>query len=127
MTHFALSWPWKSKPGASQAAQDALWVAAYTQGFTNAWAMMLPLMMDGVTKTQDALRTQAINETLERLAPTHQLYTAQTVSLRGAVELLKKREEFRLKAEQAVGAEGEKYRHYVTALDWALAPVTNGH
>ena len=121
MTPFSFAWPFKSE------AREQLWLEAFSQGFSKAWEMMLPLMTEGVAKAQEALRTQAIDETLARLAPTHQLYTAQTLSLRGTVDLLKKREEFAQKAEHAVGAEGEKYRHYVTALDWALAMPTNGH
>lgn len=88
--------------------------------------MMLPLMTDGVRRMEEHIRTTAINETLANLAPTHQLLDATHAALRPKVELLKKREEFTTRLKGAKGAEEEKYRHYIAAIDWALT-LTNGH
>ena len=103
----------------SKAALDALWIAGYSQGFAHA-------MQGGALALRETIRTAAIEETLQNLAPTHVLYTASNATLRPVVELLKKREELTTRATESRGAEGEKYKHYVVALDWALSAV-DGH
>ena len=108
----------------AKAAPDHVWAEAFSLGFSKAWEMMAPLMTDGVRHMEEHIRTTAINETLANLATTHQLVDAKDIALRSTVELLKKREEFAAKAQAAQGAAGEKYRHYLTALDWLLS---NGH
>ena len=115
---------WRAHREASLPAN--VWAEAFTLGFSKAWDMMAPLMTDGVRRMEETIRTQAIEETLARLAPSHRIVEAENYVIRSRVDLLKKRDEFRQKQEEAQGAEGEKYRHYVQALEWALQ-ATNGH
>lgn len=107
----------------AKAAPDQVWAEAFSHGFSKAWGMMQPLLLDGVKRLEEHIRTTAINETLANLATTHQLLAAKDITLRSQIELIKKREEFTLKAQATTGVEGEKYQHYLTALAW----MTNGH
>src|SRR3990167_9380278 len=110
----------------AKAAPDHVWAEAFSLGFSKAWDMMMPLMAKGVQASEAAIRTQAIEETLSTLAPTHQVLAAGEADLRLKVDLLKKQDEFRLKLQSARGAEGERYQHYLAALEWALGSP-NGH
>ena len=47
---------------------EDIWMAGFKSGFTKAWDMMMPLMMDGVSKSKKLIEDKAINETLTRMA-----------------------------------------------------------
>lgn len=47
-------------------APSGIWEVAFTAGFSKAWDMMIPLMMEGVYKSKKAIQDAAIEETIRR-------------------------------------------------------------
>ena len=114
----------------AKAAPDSVWVEAFSRGYEKAWESMWPLMSDGVNKSRDALRQQAIDETLENLAPVLSRQALPVHPNDAVSKFQVKLEEFRAKQIAATDpGEQAKYAHYIDALGWVQTVLgsSDGH
>ena len=44
---------------------EAIWVSGFSSGFEKAWDLMAPMMSEAIEKGKDAIRRQAIDESLK--------------------------------------------------------------
>lgn len=116
----------------AKARPDAIWTSAVQLAFSKAWDLLLPLVKQGVSKGDDIVYTEAVNETLAGLEPyfAARLDQLQAASLRPLAAVQAKRQEMLSKRDATKSAEERmRFDHYLTALDWLLSPaeVQNGN
>ena len=53
----------------AKSSPEQVWTTAFESGFSKAWAMMVPVITDGLEKQKEMIRNKAIEETRKRLEP----------------------------------------------------------
>ena len=53
----------------AKSSPEQVWTSAFESGFSKAWAMMVPVITDGLDKQKEMIRNKAIEETRKRLEP----------------------------------------------------------
>jgi len=104
----------------AKASPSGVWVQAFSQGFSKAWDMMIPLMTSGIEKTKEKIKELAIEESLNNIEPVIQsrLSKLGKTSLKDANEILKKKEELKIRINKAEDEEKLQLTHYLEALEW---------
>lgn len=106
----------------AKASPDHVWESAFSQGFSKAWDMMVPLMTQGLEKVKEKIKEQEIENSLPRI----DLVVGQKVKELGNKKLVEihaieqKKREFIAKAQFAKEEEKKKYENYLHVLDWIL-------
>lgn len=102
---------------------DVAWLEGFNLGFSKAWEMMMPLMRDGVLKMKDAIRDQAIDETLEGLESTilRRIEDCGNSELQSVNSVLAKKKDFEIKLNNSKSEdERNKYKNYIETINWVL-------
>lgn len=106
-----------------QLRDDVAWLEGFNLGFSKSWDMMIPLMQEGVLKMKDAIRNQAIDETLDGLETTiaKRVEESGNRELQSVNSVLSKKREFEMKLSSAKSeSDRSKYRNYLDTLEWVL-------
>jgi len=109
----------------AKASPDHVWESSFSQGFSKAWDMMIPLMKKGIEKTHEKIRQEEIENSFPRIDS----IVEQRVKEIGEVTLVEKanieqkKREFQLKLSKSQNdEEKKKLTNYISVLDW----VTDG-
>ena len=113
----------------AKSSPSAVWESAFSLGFSKAWDMMLPHMVQGLDKLKETIREQEIEASLSRLTPMleQRLTDLRDVNLKTTHELTEKRKQFVVKMQRSQDREEiRKYENFIVAIDWALGEA-NGN
>lgn len=113
----------------AKSSPDVLWASAFSQGFSKAWDMMIPVMTKGLDKVCDKVRAEEIELSFPRI----DMIVEQRIKETGNVHLMEqgavdqKKREFQLKLSKATSDDDKKkLSNYITVLDWVTS-VRNGN
>ena len=107
----------------AKASPDSVWIQSFSHGFSKAWDMMIPIMTEGIEKVKENIRTEEIDKSLIRVNP---IVEDRLKALRNykAIESLKleekKKEFFDKMNDVQKKEEKEKYKNYISVIDWLL-------
>ena len=107
----------------AKASPDSVWAEAFGHGFSKAWDMMLPIMMDGIQKVKDEIRNQEIDNSMPRLNSmvNERITQLGKYELKPVEELIAKKNEFIMRKAKATDLiEKQKYDNFIKTLDWML-------
>ena len=107
----------------AKASPDSVWTQAFSQGFSKAWDMMLPIMSSGFDKVVERTRNESIDGALRNLdsVVNQRIEEAGQVDLKPAHELLAKKRELEQKLSQAKDSERRlQCQHYLEVVEWML-------
>ena len=110
----------------AKASPDSVWVQAFSQGFSKAWDMMIPIMSSGFDKIVDKTRTEAIDSVVSNLDTVvrSRIEQAGDLHLQEPHLLLAKKRDLERKLLEAKDENRKiQCRAYLEALGW----VMNGH
>ena len=99
-----------------------IWETSFSQGFSKAWDMMIPLMKDGLDKVKEKIREEEIESSLPRVDQV----VEQRIKELGKHDLLEthqlqaKKREFELKMAKASDEDKPKFANYIHVIDWVL-------
>ena len=107
----------------AKASPDSVWQSAFSQGFSKAWDMMMPLMTQGIDKVKEKIRAEEIDASFPRIDMIVEQRIKETASreLMDTFSVEKKRREFQVKLSQtADDDEKRKLTNYLSVIDWIL-------
>ena len=100
-----------------------IWETSFSQGFSKAWDMMIPIMKEGLDKAREKIRDEEIEASLPRV----DLIVEQRVKELGSPSLLEthqlqaKKREFEAKMNKAIDSDDKsKFKNYIHVIDWIL-------
>ena len=107
----------------SKASPSNVWAEAFSAGFSKAWDCIWPLLQEGVLKSKEFIRNQAIDEARSNIeaAVLSRLEQAQQFDLKPVASI--QTELFRLKG---LLARNPAYKDSIQALEWVLKLKENG-
>lgn len=107
----------------AKASPDHVWESAFSQGFSKAWDMMVPLMKQGVEKTKEKIRQEEIENSFPRI----DMIVDQKIKQIGEISLVEKhmvdqkKKEFESKRMNSQNEdEKKKLTNYISVLDWVM-------
>lgn len=100
---------------------NEIWTTAFSNGFSKAWDMMVPLMTEGIEKAKQKVREEAIERTMKGLEGEIQKRLAREFPTNfrkvSEIEVKKKDLEARL-GEAKTAIDKARLKCYMEALDW---------
>src|SRR3990167_1438834 len=107
----------------AKASPDSVWIQSFSHGFSKAWDMMIPIMTEGIEKVKENIRTEEIDKSLIRVNPIveDRLKALQNYKAIESLKLEEKKKEFFDKMNDVQKKEEkEKYKNYISVIDWLL-------
>lgn len=113
---------WQSKKTAKE--KDQVWMDGFSQGFSKAWDMMMPIMLNGIEKVKDQIRNKAFDDAVKNVEPAllKKIEELGRIELKASNEIEKKMNELNQRYMEAKNQD-ERYQitNYIEAIKW----VTN--
>lgn len=107
----------------AKASPDSVWTQAFSQGFSKAWDMMIPIMSSGFDKVVERTRNESIDGALRNLdsVVNQRIEEAGQIELKPAHDLLSKKRELEQKMAQAKDSDRRlQCQHYLEVVEWML-------
>lgn len=115
----------------AKARPDSIWANAFSLGFSKAWDMALPVMMDGFEKVKESIKEKEIDNSIPRLNEMvkERIKELKEYHLEDLQELYAKKQDLKIRLTRTHdNDEKVKYNHYIQAIDWMLkATKQNGN
>lgn len=113
----------------AKCAPSTIWETSFSQGFSKAWDMMIPLMKDGIEKVKEKIREEEIEASFPRidLVVEQRVKGLGNLSLIETHQLQSKKRDFEMKFTKSNDPiEKSKLTNYLHVIDWILG-VRNGN
>ena len=110
----------------AKASPDKVWESSFSLGFSKAWDMMVPIMMNGMEKVKTQIKNSAHEDAMKGIEPAIQkrINSIQGIQIKQQYQIFLKIQDLKSRIENSDNNEEKnKLQNYIEAIEW----VTNGN